>query len=460
MLINAWACRGEVRHSPMARSTTVLSSSCFCLLALALVFTTLCVDWNDSTLPPALAMAALLFTFAIYYVSIYELPAFAQILLLAAQALVLFPGENGEELPWWSKAFVGLVTLLLATWWGRQRITRSGGWTLALTSVYGLVLVLLTVQTWHPFLAAQGWMIAASLLSCLFLAYGAFTRVWTLAAAGQVLLALGVCHFLFPPRHEVYPWTWWAAAVPLMVVFVTGRAALEWLHLFREIPDSTRRWVRGVATAYLILAAIMLVRWVYAVTPVVGHPAAFFFIASLVIFLAAQRPSVLGVRCGMILSAIGAGSYLGGLGDHALAVTTVLTGLSILLFIAQPALACHHGRALVSLLESWALVLVSVAVGWIFVSMWAVLRVQTNYLTLAWALYALFLFVFGLGLWERRLRWCAVAVLVAAIVRVFCIDLWGISTGYRVLTFFVLTILSLGLGYVIVREAERRESWL
>jgi hypothetical protein len=148
MLINAWACRGEVRHSPMARSTTVLSSSCFCLLALALVFTTLCVDWNDSTLPPALAMAALLFTFAIYYVSIYELPAFAQILLLAAQALVLFPGENGEELPWWSKAFVGLVTLLLATWWGRQRITRSGGWTLALTSVYGLVLVLLTVQTW------------------------------------------------------------------------------------------------------------------------------------------------------------------------------------------------------------------------------------------------------------------------------------------------------------------------
>ncbi|MEI9999330.1 MAG: hypothetical protein WDO13_09250 [Verrucomicrobiota bacterium] len=117
MLINAWNSRGEVRHSPMARSTIVVATTCYCLLALGLIFTALSTEMSDAALPPALAFCALVLTFAIYQFSIYELPALAQFLLLAALAMVLFPVQTGEELPGWTFGSVGVITLILVTWW-------------------------------------------------------------------------------------------------------------------------------------------------------------------------------------------------------------------------------------------------------------------------------------------------------------------------------------------------------
>ena len=74
MLINAWSSRGEVRHSPAARSSTVVSTSCYCLLALCLIFAAFSTELTDAALPVALALGALILTFSIYHFSIYELP--------------------------------------------------------------------------------------------------------------------------------------------------------------------------------------------------------------------------------------------------------------------------------------------------------------------------------------------------------------------------------------------------
>jgi hypothetical protein len=458
MLINAWSSRGEIRHSPVARVTIVLSTSCYCILALGLIYTVLSTELSDSTLPPALALTALALTFSIYYVSLYELPPLAQTLLLAAQVLVLFPAETGEELPWWSTAWVAAVTLLLITWWSRQRITRTGPWTILLTFVYALALAGLAHQAVRPYLDAQGWIIGASLLSVAFLIYGAFTRVWPVAAMGQVFLVLALDHFFLPPDSAVFPWTWWAAAVPVMVVFATARATQEWLHLFPEIPPSWRENLRLLAHGYQLLALAALVRWVFGVVPASDQIAAFLFLGTFLLSTNVRHPSTFGIRCSFVLSLIGMWLYLDNLQARAHAMETFLNGLAMLLFLAQTALLRHEGKSLVTSLESWILILLSVGTGWLFVSAWVWTQYSPGYLTMGWALYALFLFLFGLLVWERRLRWCGMAVVLAAILRVLFCDMWNLPSGYRVLTFIVLALITLGIGYIILRRADHRPS--
>ncbi len=452
MLINAWSCRGEIRYSPTSRSSIVISTSCYCVLATGLIFTTLSTALSDSALPCGLSIAALVLTFAIYYFTIYELPPIAQTLLLAAQFLVLFPAETGEELPWWSTASVAATTLILVTWWSRQRVTRTGAWTRVLTFVYALALAGLAHQTVRPYLDAQGWIIGASLLSVVFLIYGAFARVWSVAAVGQIFLALAVYHLLFPPNSAVFPWTWWAAALPIMVVFTTARAAHEWLRLFNNIPQEWQSPLRQLAYVYQLVALAALVRWVFGVTPAADQIAAFLFLGTLILSSNVRDPSSFGVRCSFVLSLIGAGLYLGGFQDEPRAMATFLNALAMLLFLAQPALLRHEGKALVTPAESWGLIFVSVGTSLVFVSEWVWTRLSPSYLTMGWALFALFLFAFGALVRERRLGWCGLGIVVAAVLRLLCYDLWGLPSGYRVLTFFVLAMITLGIGYVLLRR--------
>jgi len=76
------------------------------------------------------------------------------------------------------------MTLVILTWWLRQRVTRTGPWTTTLTFVYALALVGLTYDAIRPYVDSQGWMIGASLLSVAFLVFGALTRVWPKENAG------------------------------------------------------------------------------------------------------------------------------------------------------------------------------------------------------------------------------------------------------------------------------------
>jgi len=455
MLINAWSCRGEIRHSPLARSTIVISSSCFCIMAIGLIFTALNTELSENALPPALAIAALALTFVIYQFSIFELPPLAQILLIAAQAYVLFPPETGEELPWWTTAWVAAITLLLVTWWSRQRVTRSGSWTISLCFLYAFALADMAHLEIRPYLDAQGWMIGASLLSVVFLIYGAFVRVWSVAAAGQVVLVLALYHFFFPPQHDIFPWTWWAAAVPVMVVFATARAAHEWLAQFSDFHEAWRRPFHLLAYGYLILALIGLVRWIFGVDviPESEHISAFLFFGTLILSNSVRHESAFGVRCSFLLTATGMWLYFDDFATSAHAMATFLNGLAMLLLLSQPALLRHEGKSLVTRLETWILIILATATSWAFVSAWVWTRLTPGYLTMGWALDALFLFIFGLLVREPRLRWCGMAVVAAAILRVLCYDMWSFSLGYKLLTLIVLTFITFGIGYGILRRS-------
>jgi len=474
LLANAWWARSEIRLH--ARDTVVVSASYYCALALGLIFTAMCTELSEDVLPPALAFVALALTFLIYVVEIYELPPIAQTLLLAAQALVLFPMETGQELPWWTTAGVAAVTLVMITWWTRQKVTRTGAWINILTFLYALALLGLTYETVRPWVNEQQWMVTASLLSVAFLVWGAFTRVWSLAAVGQLFLAVAVYHF-FVPFHAAdglpveidqgsgyfippigtgnFPWRWWAAVMPLAVTFFTARAVHQWLGLAPEISAQHRTSLRAAAHGYQLLALAMVLRWVGARVPIPDEITVFLLLGTLMLDYNVRRGNAFGVRCSFVLTALGLYLYLDNLDPDARLLCTTFNALAFLGFLLQPVLLRRAAEPLVSLAEDWILLLLAAAGGFCFISFWIETCWSPGYLTLGWAMYALFLFLFGLLTGEMRLRWCGLAVLLAAILRVFVHDFWGLSTGYRVLTFFVLTIIIFSVGYLILRNASR-----
>jgi hypothetical protein len=353
-----------------------------------------------------------------------------------------------------------VVTLALIAWWSRQRARRYGAWIVLVNFIYALALVGLCYHAVRPYVDDQGWMVAASLISGGFLIFGAFARVWPLAAMGQLFLFASLWIFFVPAGPTSFPYTWTAAAVPIAVVFATGRAALSWLGEFREIPESAALPLRLLAYGYLLLLLGMFVRLIFGLVSAPAQTSTFLVLGTFLLAWAATRASSFGVRCSFVLSLIGIGLVVQGFELDAHAVVTFLNGLAILLLLAQPTLLRHAKLRLVSDAESWGVILLSAATGWIFVDDWVATRVHPNYLTMGWALYALYLFFFGLAVRERRQRWCGLGILACAMVRVCFSDIWGFSNGYKVLTFVVLTLITLGLGYIYARFADRLKSWL
>jgi hypothetical protein len=458
MLINAWSSRSDVRYSPAARSSTIFSTSCYCLLALALIFAGFSSIFTDATLPVALAVCALVLTFAIYHFSIFELPSLAQILMLAALVLVLFPVETGEELPGWTIAAVAAATLVLLTWWARQRLTLPGAWIGPVSYLYSFALVYIAVLTIQPYCSAEGWMVTESVLAALFLLYGAFVRVWPLAIAGQILLVLSLCHVFFPPDPNVYSWSAFAVAVPVLVTFVSGRAAHRWLHLFPELSGNMRATASFVAYVYKLVALLAVIRLIFALAPPSESMAAFLFLGAFLVAHNVRLADSFGVRCGLLLNSLG--MYL--CVTHGPHFVTGLNTFAVLLFLAQAPLLMSAAPMILTRFEGWALTLAAVFTGWYFVSLWAWPHHHGthSHLSVAWALFALFLFVLGLFCGRARLRWCGLVVLLMTMLRVLSVDLWTLPAALRVLTVFLLVIISLGivLSFILGKTADAENS--
>jgi hypothetical protein len=456
MLINAWSSRADIRHSKAARSSTVFSTSCYCLLALALIFAGFNSIFTDATLPVALALCALLLTFSIYQFSIFELPSLAQVLMLAALVLALFPVETGEEIPGWSLALVAAATLVLLTWWARQRLTLPGAWIIPVSYLYAFALVYAAVLTIQPYCSAEGWMVTESILAALFLLYGAIMRVWPLAIAGQILLVLSLCHVFFPPDPNVYAWSFLAAAVPLLITYLSGRAVHLALPSYPELSPEARSVASFFAYLYKLVALLGIIRLIFALAPLNEHVGIFFILGTMLVAFNARWSDSFGIRCGLLLSSIGILLCV----THETRLATGLNILSILFLLSEIPLVVSAAPQLITRFEGWAFTLASVFTGWYFVSVWVWPHHHAthSHLSLAWALFALSLFVLGLISGRARLRWCGLAVLSLSMLHVLFADLWTLPVGLRVLTVFLLAIITLGIcvGSVLDKTADSK----
>jgi hypothetical protein len=216
---------------------------------------------------------------------------------------------------------------------------------------------------------------------------------------------------------------------------------------------SKREAVSFIAYTYKLVALAGVIRWVFGVVPETGQVAGFLFLGTFLLAANMRRPDTFGARCSLLLSALGMALCL----DHTAGIATWLNAFAVLLFVAQAPLLGADGPTRLTRFESWALLLAAVATGWYFASVWAwPLGPGTRgHLTLAWALCALFLFILGLFSGQRPLRWCGLVILFAAILRVLCVDLWGLTSGVRVLTFFLIAIITLGIGLSLLWRDDR-----
>jgi hypothetical protein len=420
-------------------------ASLYCGLSLALLGSLLATQLDNGELPPWLALAALGATLLGMALRLGELPPLAQVMLLAAQGLALDPGQNGVAISSWSAGWVILATLGML-------LAARGNWLKLLDPLYALALVGLLDHLIHPRVTEPGWMIAASVLALAFLVVGAFARIWSLAAAGQLFLAAAVYHFF-----RCVPGSPWAAAVPLAVVFATGRSIHGWLRTFPEITGVQRQLLRTTAFLYQLLALVMLIDALCVLLPPRSLAPTFLLLGTLVLSLNTQRMKPFGVRCSFVLSGLGAVLIFFTPFHPPL---TFLSALALISFLTQPAILAHAPRLVSTQIEAWVLILVSSATGWFAVSTEAAARWGSGAITTSWAVYALVLFLAGFFLHESRQRWCGLAVLLAAILRVFAVDFWVMSSGFRVLTFVVLALVTLGLGFLYARYAERLRTLL
>jgi Predicted membrane protein (DUF2339) len=81
-------------------------------------------------------------------------------------------------------------------------------------------------------------------------------------------------------------------------------------------------------------------------------------------------------------------------------------------------------------------------------------------LTVVWSLLALGVIGGGFVLRDRTYRILGLLILASAVGRIFCVDIWQLETIYRILSFLVLGVVLLGLGFLYNRHAETLRRWL
>lgn len=451
MLFVAWWARRAFRYE-----LRVLPAPAYYVgLGLSLLGMAMATKLSDHALPPALALVALALTFSIYRLPLPELPLMAQGLLITAQTLVLFPAETGEEMPPICTLTVAAVTLVLLVWWSGERKIPGGGWIVAATFFYALALAGLTWHAVRPEVSDQSWMAASAVLAAAFLAVGALARIWPLAAMGQLFLLASLEYFFFPDgKTSPFTWSWPAAAVPITVVYVTGSAIHSWLRAFPETPKPAHQTWHKVGTLCQWLALGMVIRVIFGLVPHAGQASTLLLFGTALVAWNAVRNNAVGMRAGFIPTLLGAAVVWHDAAADPTGLVTVLNGLAVFALLLQPAFL-RLGHRVIGEVESWTVIVITAGTGWIFVNTWVDSRLHPNDLTMGWAVYALVLFLLGLLVRERRLRWCGLFVLAGAILRVLCYDVWGFSNGYKVLTFVVLTFITLGLGFLYARLSDR-----
>ncbi len=82
------------------------------------------------------------------------------------------------------------------------------------------------------------------------------------------------------------------------------------------------------------------------------------------------------------------------------------------------------------------------------------------FVTISWSLLAFAVLAAGFALKERIYRWLGLGILTVAIARIFIIDVWQLDTIYRILSFLVLGIVLLALGFLYNRFAELLKKWI
>ncbi len=421
LLFNAW---WMGRHEGPA-DTTLLRPRTTWLSLLPLVAgaaTILQHAASNSRIAVWLMGAGLLLTLSVHVLRTREITLFAQGYLFLAHGFWLGSGGGWSALPAWRPVLLLLGTLAVIHWWTRQTVLGNRKLAETFETGYALAVVALLYSWLHGHFAEPQWLLVSSALALAVTTYGALTRAWRLAAAGQcfgLVAAAGFAQHLQVPHPE------WAFALAPIAMLLIVSAATHWATVRRtELTGELRATLQVVADAYKWVAFAMVVAMVFRYVPLEHRPwtfallgGAFFGVAG---WLRTPQPLLAsGLLLGLGLLTLLAPSGPGG------TLFSVPNLLAVLLPLALQQVA-RRAPDRFPVPANMHIVVLLFAGGflWLHVTRWLIPERDGHFFTVAWSVLGPVFFAIGVWLRERTYFMLGLGCLLAALARVVLHDVW------------------------------------
>ena len=431
----------------------------FTILALASWLATTWYNTTPSNFPLALAVEALALTFSIYLLRLREMVLLGQGFLLLGQfAWLLHFILPSASPPWWNPALMIAVTVGLSHWWQRQKVLKTDSRApLFWRGFYALALMGVLYFWLNPLVDAPAWLMLTSLLAVGITAYGVFTRLWFLAALGQIFLLVSGVQFVWQLLQAKPQWHFPLA--PIVALSLLSFGTVRWFQRKPDVSEQIRTPLLQIALLYRWVAMVMSIWWVCDYIPARERIWLLGLLGLLMFLWNGLYPS----RETMLFSAAFTLTALALFWLPLLETTTVywpnLVVIVILLGQRQMAKRLPEYYDLDFRVHATAIIVGGLSL-WLFLTRWVCQNASGFYLTASWSALALALFTVGMTLRERVYRWLGLSVLAFALGRIVIFDVWKLETLYRILSFMALGIVLLVLGFIYNKYQEKIKEWL
>jgi hypothetical protein len=448
---NAWLSRNFKKAE--RESILCLPAIFYCLLAIGKIGLFLPVHFT--TVSTELLAAVTLIAFGMA-VRLPELAITSQIFVLIAAVPYIF-GSDSHGDGWMTVFGIIFIPLLLIHWWQRQKEYdphRLG------QSVFS-ILFLATATRWlFDYFPASEVGVYLGALAVATLMYGVSTRTQILAFLGQSLVFMAAGRFFMEAFFRNSSGSWPA----LHILFVAIDIGL--LHkLGGRFSDRIKI---GFAALQIILRAVlfaMLATWGWQYVDAPLQMLYFVGIATVLFFLAVRSEQKQPAVARPVLGYAAAFAVLGTL----IFWNGLVQGqpaswwhVFSLLLLAIDERVGFKRLSLANFPASVRTIVISLVISGFFfeANRWLDLSHSAFPKTLAWALLGTISLCVGLYIRERAYRIGGLILLASAIVRIFIHDVWGVDPLFRILSFIVLGVVLLGLGFIYNKFADKFKEWL
>ena len=420
LLFNAW---WMGRHEDPADTTLLRPRTTWLsLLPLVAGAATILQHAEQGHIAGWLISAGLLLTVSVHLLRTREITLFAQGYLLLAHGFWLFGGGGWAALPAWRPVLLLLGTLAVIHWWTRQTLVGDRKLAETFETGYALAVVAVLYSWLHGHFTAAHWLLVSSALALAVTAYGALTRAWRLAVAGQCFALVAAAGFA---RHLEVPHPEWAFALAPIAMILIVSAATHWATVRRtDLTAELRAVLQLVAAAYQWVAFAMLVAMVFRYVPLEHRPWTFALLGGACFGVAGWLRTPQPLLASGLLLALGLLTLLAPGGpDGTLFSVPNLLAVLLPLALQQVARRVPERFRVPDNMHVVVLAFAGVFL-WLHMTRWLIPARDGHYFTVAWSVLGPAFLAIGLWLRERTYFVLGLGCLVAALCRVVLHDVW------------------------------------
>lgn len=446
------------RHTPAPPIQLRAQPAFFALLSLTCWVVT---TWNHcerTELPYVLAFETVLFTVSFHALRVREMVVLGQACLFLGGLAWLANWSTGSHLPWWQPALLLGPTFGMLHWWQKQKALETSTqsrlkWQGACSILAAGIFYTYLKRELEPAPA----LVILSLLALAFTAYGALTRAWLMAAAGQLFTLAAAAGLVTQLLHTKPPWA--CSLAPIVALAILSFATVQWFARHPSTQARLKKALLGLAQGYRWLALVLGLAWVWVHVP----PREQVWVLAGLGLVAFAGAGWFRWPEGLLFTAAFTLAFLivFWLPLHGAPKVYWPNCLGVLALLAQAEVARKMpDRYPIHELGHRVILVAGGLTLWLLLSRWVTEGASGFYLTASWSLLALAFFGLGMGLRDRVYRWLGLAVLACALGRVILFDVWKLDTLYRMLSFFALGLVLLVLGFIYSRFQEKIRQWL